>query len=98
MIVDLSKFAKECSCGHKHTITVKDIWIEENAVSHLENILIPNPPEILKKEIHNLIVKSYDLRDESNNLIDEAEKLLIEELKLPPIEDFKPEYFDKEKE
>ena len=65
---------------------------------HLENILIPNPPEILKKEIHNLIVKSYNLRDESNDLIDEAEKLLIEELKLPPIEDFKPEYFDKEKD
>lgn len=65
---------------------------------HLENILIPNPPEILKKEIHNLIVKSYDLRDESNDLIDEAEKLFIEELKLPPIEDFKPKYFDKEKD
>ena len=65
---------------------------------HLENILIPNPPKILKKEIHNLIVKSYDLRDESNYLIDEAEKLLIEELKLPPIEDFKPKYFDKEKD
>jgi len=65
---------------------------------HLENILIPNPPEILKKEIHNLIVKSYDLRDESNDLIDEAEKLLIGELKLPPIEDFKPKYFDKEKD
>ena len=63
---------------------------------HLENILIPNPPEILKKEIHNLVVKSYNLRDESNDLIDEAEKLLIEELKLPPIEDFKPKYFDKE--
>ena len=65
---------------------------------HLENILIPNPPEILKKEIHNLIVKSYDLRDESNDLIDEAEKLLIGELKLPPIEDFKLKYFDKEKD
>lgn len=64
---------------------------------HLENILIPNPPEILKKEIHNLVVKSYDLRDESNDLIDEAEKMLIEELKLPPIEDFKPKYFDNEK-
>lgn len=63
---------------------------------HLENILIPNPPEILKKEIHNLVVKSYDLRDKSNDLIDKAEKLLIEELKLPPIEDFKPKYFDKE--
>lgn len=61
---------------------------------HLENIFIPNPPEELKKEIHNLVVKSYDLRDESNDLIDEAEKLLIEELKLPPIEDFKPKYFD----
>lgn len=63
---------------------------------HLKNVIIPNPPEILKKEIHNLVVKSYNLRDESNDLIDEAEKMLIEELKLPPIEDFKPEYFDNE--
>lgn len=63
---------------------------------HLENIDIPNPPDILKKEIHNLIVKSYDLRDEANDLIDEAEKLLIQELKLPPIEDFKPKYYDKQ--
>ena len=63
---------------------------------HLEYIYIPNPPEILKKEIHNLVVKSYNLRDESNDLIDKAEKLLIEGLKLPPIEDFKPKYFDKE--
>lgn len=65
---------------------------------HLENIEIPNPPEILKKEIHNLIIKSYDLRDESNDLIDEAEKLLIQELKLPPIEDFKPKYCNKNNE
>lgn len=65
---------------------------------HLENIEIPNPPEILKKEIHNLIVKSYDLRDESNDLIDEAEKLLIQELKLPPIEDFKPKYYNQNNE
>ncbi len=63
---------------------------------HLENIEIPNPPDILKKEIHNLIVKSYDLRDESNDLIDEAEKLLIQELQLPLIEDFKPKYYDKQ--
>ena len=65
---------------------------------HLENIFIPNPPEELKKEIHNLVVKSYDLRDESNDLIDEAEKLLLDELKLPPLEDFKPKYFDKTKD
>lgn len=65
---------------------------------HLENIEIPNPPEILKKEIHNLIIKSYDLRDESNDLIDEAEKLLIQQLKLPPIEDFKPKYCNQNSE
>jgi len=65
---------------------------------HLENILIPNPPDILKQEIHKLIVTSYALRDESNDLIDEAEKLLVEELKLPPIEEFKPKYFDKTSE
>ncbi len=62
---------------------------------HLENILIPNPPEELKKEIHNLIVESYNLRDKSNDLIDEAENLLLNELKLPPIENFEPKYFDK---
>ena len=65
---------------------------------HLEYLSIPNPPEILKNEVHNLIVKSYDLRDESNDLIGKAEKLLIGELKLPLIEDFKPKYFDKEKD
>ncbi len=61
---------------------------------HLENIFIPNPPEEIKKKIHNLVVKSYALRDESNDLIDEAERLLVNELKLPPLEDFKPKYFD----
>lgn len=61
---------------------------------HLKNISIPNPPEEIKKKIHNLVVKSYALRDESNDLIDEAERLLVDELKLPPLEDFKPKYFD----
>lgn len=60
---------------------------------HLQNILIPDPPDMLKKQIHELIMKSYELRDESNELLDKAEKLLIEELELPPIDDFKPKYF-----
>ena len=55
---------------------------------HLEKIPIPDAPENLKRQIHELIVKSYDLRDESNALIDEATQILIDELKLPPIEDF----------
>lgn len=55
---------------------------------HLNNILIPNPSPILKQEIHNLINDSYRLRDESNDLIDEAQLLLKDALKLPHIEDF----------
>jgi|LDZT01.1.fsa_nt_gi type I restriction enzyme S subunit len=61
---------------------------------HLNNIPIPNPPNMLKKRIHELVMKSYKLRDESNELLDKAEELMVNELRLPPIDDFKPEYFD----
>lgn len=61
---------------------------------HLKNIIIPNVPDLIKRQIHNLIVESYDLRDQSNELIDEAERILYEELQLPPIEQLKPKYFD----
>lgn len=53
---------------------------------HLKNIIIPNAPELIKQKIHNLVVESYDLRDQSNELMDEAESILYEELQLPPIE------------
>ena len=55
---------------------------------HLENIPIPDAPANLKEKIHQLIAESYNLRDESNALIDAATKILIEELQLPPLEDF----------
>lgn len=61
---------------------------------HLQNIIIPNAPETIKKEIHELIIESYDLRDESNDLFDKAESILYEELQLKPIEELKTEYFD----
>ena len=63
---------------------------------HLKNIIIPNAPDLIKRKIHNLVVESYDLRDKSNELIDEAEQILHEELQLPPIEQLKPTYFDKD--
>ena len=52
---------------------------------HLGETYIPNAPREIKERIHNLIEQSFDLRDESNELIDEATNLLIEELKLPSI-------------
>ena len=53
---------------------------------HLNNVLIPNPPPILKQEIHNLIEDSFRLRDESNDLMDYAQDLLKEALQLPRVE------------
>ncbi|MBI5098263.1 MAG: restriction endonuclease subunit S [Nitrospirae bacterium] len=61
---------------------------------HLENIPIPDPSPIIKHKIHELIMDSFRLRDESNSLIGDAEGLLISELKLPPIDEIKPKYFD----
>lgn len=55
---------------------------------HLNSIPIPNAPSSIKKCINDLIVGSYELRDKSNNLIDEATTLLIKELQLPDIRDF----------
>ena len=55
---------------------------------HLEELQIPNAPTELRKRIHTLIAQSYSLRDDSNDLIDRAKELLIEELHLPEIWDF----------
>ena len=64
---------------------------------HLNHIPVPNPPPILKQEIHDLIEASFRLRDESNELMDEAQNLLKTALQLPSIEAFheRTERFDK---
>ncbi len=64
---------------------------------HLANVPIPNAPEELKKVIHNLIVESYDLRDKSNDLIDEAQTLLYRELQLPEINTIKGKNYSENK-
>lgn len=60
---------------------------------HLQNIPIPNAPKEIKKEIHKLIVESYDLRDQSNDLIDKAQQMLYKELELPEISAIKPKLY-----
>lgn len=64
----------------------------------LKNMPIPNPPDMIKKKIHDLILQSYAKRDESNKLIDEATKIMIDELELPPIEELKKEAFSYSKD
>ena len=56
---------------------------------HLDEIPIPNAPNDIKQRINNLIIDSYRLRDESNELIDNATQLLVDELHLPDIGEFK---------
>lgn len=64
----------------------------------LKNMPIPNPPDMIKKKVHNLVIQSYSSRDESNKLIDEATKIMIDELELPPIEELKKEAFSYSKD
>ncbi len=61
---------------------------------HLASVPIPDAPPILKQEIHQLIMRSYDLRDESNALLDEAEALLKAELHLPELDELDVKLFD----
>lgn len=55
---------------------------------HLAEIPVPNAPVGLRQHIHNLIARSYALRDESNRMIDKATSLMTAELHLPAIHDF----------
>lgn len=50
---------------------------------HLAAVPIPNAPKEIRRKIHNLIVRSYELRDQSNLLIDKATQLLTDELRIP---------------
>lgn len=71
--------------------------IEHIEPENLNHIPIPNPPPALKQEIHDLIEDSFRLRDESNELMDEAQLLLKTALQLPSIEAFheRSDQFDK---
>ncbi len=68
--------------------------IQQIEPEHLADIPVPNPPDTIKAKINSLITDSFELRDKSNELIDQANILLINELKLPPLCKFEKECFD----
>lgn len=78
-----SKIGSQILITNKYGAVITHIESE-----HLDTVPIPNAPDSIKSRINDLIMQSYELRDESNALIDEATKLFIEELHLPAIEDF----------
>lgn len=55
---------------------------------HLATVPIPDAPASIKKRVNDLIVGSYELRDASNALIDEARAMLVKELHLPELHEF----------
>ncbi len=77
-----TEIGKKLVCSNIYGAVIQQIEPE-----HLASVPIPNAPEAIKKKIHDLIIRSYELRDESNVLLDKAEQMLVEELKLPPIEE-----------
>ena len=68
--------------------------VDQIEPEHLADIEIPIPNDKLVIEINNKIKKSFNLRDTSNDLLSNAEKLLISELKLPSFDKLKPEFFN----
>ena len=76
--------------GNKMLLTNKyGAVVTHIEAEHLASVPIPDAPISIKDEINSLIVRSFELRDESNDLLDKANELLVKELALPPIEEFK---------
>jgi len=65
---------------------------------HLDFVQIPYPDKKIRQKISQVISQSFDFRDQANDLIDEAESILIKELQLPPIDELSPDFFDNKAE
>lgn len=61
---------------------------------HLNNVTIPYPSAKIRKSIHDKIIRSYELRDESNEMMNNSEKLLLGSLSLSNFDDFTSEQHD----
>lgn len=61
---------------------------------HLSRVLVPNAPAKFKQEIDEKIMKVFDLRDEANELLQKADKLLYQRLGLQSLNELKPKYFN----
>ncbi len=85
-----SHIGKTVVCSTKFGAVIQEIEPE-----HLAMVPIPEAPKELKIKIHDLIIRSYGLRDDSNTLVDKATQLLIDELQLPSISDFDTDVYKK---
>lgn len=54
---------------------------------HLSEIRVPIADDATVAEINDAVIRSFDLRDESNNLINQAQQLIIKSIGLPKLDD-----------
>lgn len=87
-----SKIGSQILITNKYGAVITHIESE-----HLNTVPIPNAPDGIKSRINDFIMRSYALRDESNEMIDQAQALLVKELNLPPISEIKVDTLDKSK-
>lgn len=52
---------------------------------HLLKLPVPNAPALLKRQLQDLIMQSFDSRDKSNVLLKQAQDKLKNALRLPPV-------------
>lgn len=61
---------------------------------HLRNVAVTRLPDSFRTEIHQNVMRSFELRDEVNKLLNQADALLFKKLKMPPLENLMPQYLD----
>ena len=61
---------------------------------HLTSILIPDLPDNITEKTHVNIMRAFELRDEANALMRQAEELVYEQLGLPPLDALKVQYLE----
>ncbi|HUW95133.1 MAG TPA: restriction endonuclease subunit S [Anaerolineae bacterium] len=60
---------------------------------HVARVPVPLLPPSLQHSIHDDIIEAYRLRDEANDLLDEADALLHDELGLPRLDESEVRYY-----
>lgn len=76
--------------SHTGKILVKSLIhgavINQIEPEHILKLLVPNAPKLLRTHIHHLVFESFQLRDESNDLLGKAKMLLKDAFQLPDVE------------
>jgi type I restriction enzyme S subunit len=70
------------------------VVIQHIEPEYLIGIPVQSPPKNIKRKINDIILRSFGLRDESNELIDKATKTLAGALKLAPLKEMCAKKFD----